>query len=76
MERRGWTRELIHETINNPFTTRVATNRATGNAATAYFEATGSYVVKDNVTNEIIQVSNRLDPNWIPDATITNLFIP
>ncbi|MEJ5092829.1 hypothetical protein GEO21_22545 [Sphingobacterium faecium] len=75
MARRGWTRELIHKTVNSPFTTRQAVNRATGNASTAYFEKSGSYVVKDNVTNEIIQISNRLDPKWIPDETIINPYI-
>lgn len=67
---------IIHETVNDPFTTRSATNRATGNAATAFFQESGSYVVKDNVTNQIIQISNRLDPNWIPDVTIINPYIP
>lgn len=76
MERRGWTRESIHETVNNAYTTRGATNRATGNRATAYFRKDGSYIVRDNVTDEVIQVSNRLDPKWIPDATITNPYIP
>ncbi|NJL12483.1 MAG: hypothetical protein HC913_05475 [Microscillaceae bacterium] len=76
MGRRGWTKELIHETVNNPFTTRVASNKATGNAATAYFQKNGSYIVKDNITNEVIQISNRLDSKWVPDATIINPYIP
>ncbi|MDR3715556.1 MAG: colicin E5-related ribonuclease [Puia sp.] len=75
MARRGWTSELMHGVINAPFTTRVALNRATGNAATAYFTKEGFYVVKDNVTNEIIQISNRLDAGWIPDETIVNPYI-
>ena len=54
----------------------VGGSEATGNAATAYFQKNGAYVVKDNVTNEVIQISNILDPNWIPDATIINPFIP
>jgi RHS repeat-associated protein len=73
---RGWTKELVHGTVNNPFTTRLATNKATGNAATAFFTKEGSYVVRDNVTGQIIQVSNRLDPKWIPDASIINPYIP
>lgn len=73
---RGWTKELIHGTVNSPFTTRAATNRATGNAATAFFTKEGTYVVQDNVTGQIIQVNNRLDPKWIPDATIINPYIP
>ncbi len=76
MAKRGWTTELVNRTINRPFTTRSATNRATGNAATAYFQKDGSYVVRDNVTNHVIQISNKLDPKWIPDATIINPYIP
>ena len=48
-------------------------SKATGNAATAFFTgpgATGAYVVIDNVTKEIIQISDRFDPNWIIDQTI------
>ena len=76
MARRGWTTELIHGVVNAPFATRVALNRATGNAATAFFTKEGFYVVKDNVTNEIIQISNRLDPGWVPDASIVNPYRP
>lgn len=74
--KRGWTVPAVHKLINKPFTTRAAVNRASGNAATAYFNKKGAYVVKDNLTNEVIQVSNKLDPNWIPDATIINPYIP
>ena len=73
---RGWTDKLIESTVNNPFTTRAATNKATGNMATAYFTKDGAYVVRDNITKEIIQISNRLDPKWIPDSTIFNPYIP
>jgi RHS repeat-associated protein len=76
MARRGWTKELIHEVVNNPFTKRAALNRATGNAATAFFTKEGSYIVKDDITNEVIQVSDKTDPNWIPDATIVNPYKP
>ncbi len=72
MAKRGWTKELIHEVVNNPFATRAATNKATGNAATAYFTKEGGYVVKDNITSEVIKVSNKNDPNWIPDVSIIN----
>ena len=76
MGSRGWTNELINNTVKNSYTTRAATNKATGNAATAFFTKEGAYVVRDNVTKQIIQVSNRLDPKWIPDATIINPYIP
>ncbi len=76
MTSRGWTKELLHKTVNNPHTTRPAKNRATGNAATAYFRKSGSYVVRDNATGQVVQISNRFDRNWIPDASIINPYIP
>lgn len=41
-----------------PARTGSTINRANGNQATAYFREDGHYVVIDNKTNEIIQVSN------------------
>jgi len=55
MVTRGWSREIVHKTINNPYTTREAINKANGNPATAYFTKEGYYVVKDRVTNIIIK---------------------
>ena len=76
LAKRGWSDDLISKVINKPYTTRVATNKATGNKATAFFAKDGSYVVKDDVTREIIQVSNKADINWVPDPTIVNPYIP
>jgi RHS repeat-associated protein len=76
MTKRGWTKEAIHSLVNNPHTTRESVNLATGNASTAFFTKEGAYVVKDNVTKEIIQISNKLDPDWIPDKNIIDPFIP
>jgi RHS repeat-associated protein len=75
LQSRGWNQTDIDATVNNPFTTRDATNRRSGNPATAYFNQDGSYVVRDNITSEIVQISNRFIP-WIPDATIINPYIP
>mgnify|MGYP001011239774 FL=1 len=68
MSKRGWTETSVNDTVNNAFTTRTSTNLANNNPATAYFNKDGSYVVVDNVTKEVVQVSNRLDPKWIPDS--------
>jgi hypothetical protein len=72
MGRRGWTTSSINNTIRNPYHTSPSTNLATGNSATAFFNSDGSYVVRDNITFDIIQISNRYDPYWIPDSNITN----
>jgi len=76
MPRRGWSKTMIDETIDKPAATRPALNKATGQDATAYFRSDGSYVVRDNTTGEIIQISNRNDPTWIPDSSIQNPFKP
>jgi hypothetical protein len=72
----GWTQSLVDDTIDNPVASRPSLNKATGQDATAYFRSDGSYVVRDNATGEIIQVSNRNDPGWIPDSAIQNPYKP
>ena len=60
MTKRGWTQERIKNTIENPYTTREASNKATGNKATVY----------------IVQISDIFDKNWVPDSTIINPYVP
>lgn len=77
MDKRGWSVELIKQTVHDSTITREAINKATNNPATAYYTKEGAYVVVDNVSNTVVQISNRLDPaNWIPDPTIINPYIP
>lgn len=76
MGRRGWDAGSVNRTIKSPHTTRGATKKANGNPATAYFNKDGSHVVRDNRTGDVLQISNRNDPNWIPDRTIQNPYRP
>ena len=77
IERRGWTRESIDTTVKDPHTTREAHNRATGNPATAYFNKDGSHVIRDDVTGDLVQLSDRNDPgSWTPDPSIENPYTP
>jgi hypothetical protein len=82
LAQRGWSRESINTLVNNPFTTRAATNRATGNAATAFVRADGHYVVRDNITGELVQMSDTRFTvgtgagQWVPDSSIVDPFIP
>lgn len=75
LAKRGWTLEKIKQTLDRPFTTRTSKNKANGNEATVYYNKDGSYVVIDNVTKKIIQISDRTKP-WAPDKTIINPYIP
>ena len=73
MSNRGWTQQAINETVNNPFTTRVSSNLKTGNPATAFFNKNGSYIVRDNVTGELVQGSHlNLIGSWSPDKNIVS----
>ena len=74
--KRGWTWDSMDDVVKKPYTTREAINKATGNPATAYYNKAGDYVVVDNVTGELVQVSKFGDTGWIPDATIKNPYKP
>lgn len=73
MPKRGWTDELIEDTISNPSqTVKTRDTRWLPGAdgplddpATGYIRSDGSYVVRNDRTGAITQVSNRNDPNWI-----------
>lgn len=77
MKSRGWTEELIRDTVDNPFTTRESINKATGNKATVFYTEQGSHVIVDNVTNAIVQISDNINPlDWMPDKSIKNPYKP
>jgi|GEM_PF-1452999 len=76
MKKRGWTEDSIESTVNDPHETSEAENKANGKEATAYFNEDGSYVTVENESGLIIQVSNRNDPDWAPDSTIKNPYLP
>lgn len=68
---RGWSDNLVQNTLQNPHKTQVTRDtryRPDGtrnnDPATAYIREDGSYVVRNDRTGEIVQVSNRNDPNW------------
>lgn len=76
MEKRGWTEDSVKETVDNPYTTRNSVNKATDNSATVYYTEEGAYVIVDDVTHEVVQISDKNDSNWLPDSTIDNPYIP
>lgn len=76
MEKRGWTKETVIETVDNPYTTRRSKNLATNNSATAYYDKSGNYVIIDDITKEVVQISERGNMDWLPDKNIINPYKP
>lgn len=70
--RRGWAFDDILEVYRNPAQTRNnsnITNRANGNPVTYYYRPDGHYVVIDDITGQVVQVSNTFDTGWIDEMT-------
>jgi len=77
MSARGWTESSVRDVISNPHTTRVSTNLSTGNSATVYYNRAGGHVIVDDITREIVHVSDNINPStWLPDVNIVNPYRP
>ena len=72
MAKRGWDRSTIDKTIANPsrtVKTRDTRHKPDGgernnDPATAYINSDGSYVVRNDRTGDIVQISDRVDSGW------------
>ncbi len=71
MGKRGWTKESVEELMENP--SRIVPTRDTrhlpgggrmDDPATAFIGKDGHYVVKNDLTGDIVQVSNKNKPDW------------
>lgn len=70
-QKRGWTQDSIEEAINSPSTTKRTTDKRhlpsggqNNEPATQYYTKDGHYVVRNDKTGDIVQVSDRNNPNW------------
>ncbi len=74
--------ESIKEVVSNPAQTRSnpnIKNRSNGNPVTYYYREDGSYEVIDDVTGEVVQISDTKDPTWkdeMTDAPIEPIYNP
>jgi RHS repeat-associated protein len=70
MAKRGWTEAMVRGTVRNPVGVARGLEAATGQATTYFFRAEGSFVVRNDATRVIIQVSDRRSAeaiaNFIP----------
>lgn len=70
--KRGWSENDIAEAITNPQKTVAARDTRWNNdsktkrddPATAYFDADGNYVVRNDIDGTIVQISDKNDPDW------------
>jgi RHS repeat-associated protein len=71
MAKRGWSRQSIDDAIANP--TRTVSTKDTrhlpggarmDDSATAYYGKDGGYVVRNDRTGDVVQISDRNDPAW------------
>ena len=65
---RGWSQESIEAAVKNPSETHSVWDFTTGDKqpATAYVQRGGGYVVVNDETNELVQVSNLNKSGWKP----------
>jgi filamentous hemagglutinin len=73
MRSRNWTYRIMQEALENPV--RVMETRDTrfdprigachNDLATAFYHKDGGYIVRNDRTGDIVQVSDRNDPDWI-----------
>jgi filamentous hemagglutinin len=72
MRKRGWNESSIRDTIIFPEKTvawrdsrHLPDGTQMNDPATAFIRSDGSYIIRNDRTGEVVQISDRTDPNWI-----------
>lgn len=72
MGKRGWSREMVGDAVNSPARTVVTRDTRylpgggrMNDPTTAYYHRNGGYVVRNDRTGDVVQVSDRTDTGWI-----------
>jgi hypothetical protein len=68
MAGRGWTEQSIEDTVAKPYATHDVWDYTSGSRepATAYENADGAYVVVNDQTGQVVQISDANDSGWRP----------
>jgi hypothetical protein len=68
---RGWTERQIRKAVDAP-PIGISTDNTGGKAepATVYGSKRGGYVVVNDMTGRVIQISDKNNPRWVPDDRI------
>lgn len=79
LSKRGWTKESVMEIIQKPAHTaqtqdkRYKHDGTRENApATIYYSGEGHYVIRNDLTGDIVQVSDTNDPGWVDPFGISD----
>lgn len=68
---RGWTEQQVQEVVARPPIGTSMDNRGGRNdPASVYGSRSGGYVVVNDITGQVVQISDRTNPAWIPDRRI------
>ncbi|CAJ4752453.1 haemagglutinin [Burkholderia pseudomallei] len=78
LEARGWTQQEVQAVVNEGPVGTTMDNRSAGktpdglprNDSASVYGSKSGYVVVNNRTGEVVQVSGKNDPGWIPDSRI------
>ncbi|MBD2004233.1 MULTISPECIES: colicin E5-related ribonuclease [Cyanophyceae] len=76
LSKRGWTKEAVIATIQNPCYTYATRDKRfnpdgtkNNEAATIYYRSDDHYVICNDMSGDIVQVSDTNDPEWIDPFT-------
>jgi len=68
---RGWTEVGVRDLTNTePSGTSVDNTHGRNDSATVYGARDGGHIVVNDKTGDVVQVSDRNDPDWDPDSRI------
>lgn len=68
---RGWTEQEVRDAVaEGPIGISTDNTDSKSDTATVYGSRQGGYVVVNDVTRRVIQISDRNDPGWVPDSRI------
>ncbi|WP_459480978.1 colicin E5-related ribonuclease [Clostridium saccharoperbutylacetonicum] len=63
MTQMRWTESTVRDIVSNTYTTCESINKATGNSATVYYNEARGYVIIDDITKSVVQVSDNVNPS-------------
>ena len=68
---RGWTEQELREAVDAaPIGTAVDYTSGAPQPATVYGARVGGYLIVNDATWRVVPISDKTDPNWIPDDRI------